>query len=344
MTHYLQKLCSNKIDLDRVNKPFCAIIGSHPSKGARSPLLWNYVTKKLNLDVQMICLDVDLSNLNELFLELGNDHNFLGGCLAVPHKSSAFKLIKCADTITANIEAINNISRDNGKLIGFNTDGHAALECIKNDLIKNLKGQKCILFGLGGTGQAVLSHLVDAVGASGQITVVTSCDFKYARCREKYQDRCNLHKSSFAELTSENESYSLVINCSPLGSNLTQKIEEKYFYFQPFGSLDSITVGDFLTANDQAEFEHINQRLIAQHFERVSSFLGKFQNIKMFDCVYQPDKTVQSIICDKQGIHYLNGTDMNKNQAVLAFENTLGKFIKGLNHSQIANLMSKAMT
>lgn len=45
MIDELRNLVENDIDLKN-NEKFCAILGLNPSKGARSPLLWNAVFKK----------------------------------------------------------------------------------------------------------------------------------------------------------------------------------------------------------------------------------------------------------------------------------------------------------
>ena len=42
----IENLIENKIRIPQ-NKKFCAIIGSNPSKGARSPLLWNRTFKQM---------------------------------------------------------------------------------------------------------------------------------------------------------------------------------------------------------------------------------------------------------------------------------------------------------
>ena len=41
------KLIENDLDLD-LKKKFFTIIGSSPSKGARSPILWNELYEKIN--------------------------------------------------------------------------------------------------------------------------------------------------------------------------------------------------------------------------------------------------------------------------------------------------------
>ena len=52
-----QNLIDNNIKEKNI-KDFVAIIGETPSKGARSPVLWNRAFKNLSIKRKMIALDV----------------------------------------------------------------------------------------------------------------------------------------------------------------------------------------------------------------------------------------------------------------------------------------------
>ena len=51
-------------DLDQ----FCVILGLNPSKGARSPTLWNRVFSSEEKKIKMLPLDVSPERLKELFM------------------------------------------------------------------------------------------------------------------------------------------------------------------------------------------------------------------------------------------------------------------------------------
>ena len=52
------------------NEKFVVIIGRSPSKGARSPDLWNSAYKKLDQKIKMYPLDVSQNNLKKLIAHL----------------------------------------------------------------------------------------------------------------------------------------------------------------------------------------------------------------------------------------------------------------------------------
>ena len=51
-------LVGNQIKIDHLDQ-YAAIIGESPSKGARSPKLWNAVFKDCDLNCKMVPLDVN---------------------------------------------------------------------------------------------------------------------------------------------------------------------------------------------------------------------------------------------------------------------------------------------
>ena len=113
----------------------------------------------------MIPLDVREDKLEQVFNYLKEDKLCLGGAVAVPYKEKIFNLIK--DNVGEEIRAIGAVNcfhrPANGSLInkftGTNTDGEAALEPIRQQLIE---GQNLTigLLGFGGAGKAIFSFLL----------------------------------------------------------------------------------------------------------------------------------------------------------------------------------------
>ena len=85
----INKFISNK-KIRPLYKNYTAIIGLNPSKGARSPALWNAAFKGYKIKNQMIPLDVNSKKLFKLLTALEKDPNFIGGCVTIPHKERVF--------------------------------------------------------------------------------------------------------------------------------------------------------------------------------------------------------------------------------------------------------------
>ena len=146
-----------------MSKKYAAILGLNPSKGARSPKLWNTAFSLLNHETKMICIDIDSEQeVERIIKDLEKDSSFIGGCIAFPYKETIFKILdfEMIDKISQPIGAVNCLyrSKDNS-LRATNTDGFAALKSFLNLVEKKDIFPKSILIGgLGGAGKAVASY------------------------------------------------------------------------------------------------------------------------------------------------------------------------------------------
>jgi len=141
---------------------YAAILGLTPSKGARSPLLWNAAFKAGGIDAAMVPMDVTPENLPGLVAALKADRRYIGGAVAVPHKQTIAALLDRLEPEAERIGAVNAIYRDGDALVGANTDGAGALSQIA-EAVPDLASRKAVLIGLGGAGIAVATYLAGAV-------------------------------------------------------------------------------------------------------------------------------------------------------------------------------------
>ena len=82
----LNKLISNNF-LNEENNKYTLIIGETPSKGARSPKLWNKAYKKLNIEIKMFPADVKKEKLRYLINYLRTDNYLLDQLSLLPIKN-----------------------------------------------------------------------------------------------------------------------------------------------------------------------------------------------------------------------------------------------------------------
>ena len=162
MIDQLAKLVENDLSVFSLDC-FSVILGTSPSKGARSPLLWNKVYAREKKNVKMVPLDVRPENIKAVFELLESEPKCLGGAIAVPYKETIFKLIE--DQLPENVKQIGavncfyrQIKGSKNKFTGTNTDGEAALDPIYN--IINDKPITIAVLGFGGAGKAILSFLL----------------------------------------------------------------------------------------------------------------------------------------------------------------------------------------
>jgi len=205
---------------ENYNKKFYAIIGENPSKGARSPKLWNACFKKFKIDAKMIPIDIRKKEFTSTFRKLINNKNYLGGAVAVPYKEEVFKKLKFSLEKKSKLSmAVNCIIRKK-TLKTFNTDGESALMVLKNNKLK--KKHKILLLGLGGAGKAVASQLFSFSKKNLFVSARSRKSAIYARN----------NKMNFIDWTKRHNNlhyFDYVINCTSCGfKNNQSPINKKY--------------------------------------------------------------------------------------------------------------------
>ncbi len=138
----------------------CGIIGD-PVEHSLSPVMQNAAFEELNLDLVYVAFRVRREELRGAIIGLKN-LGLLGLNVTMPHKNNVLKELDEIDSTARSIGAVNTILNDDGRLVGYNTDGGGALKALKENGI-TLKGKKLLLLGAGGTAKAIAFHAAHEV-------------------------------------------------------------------------------------------------------------------------------------------------------------------------------------
>lgn len=233
----INKIIDNHLSQNSLDK-FSVIIGYNPSKGARSPLLWNKVYKAEKKNMAMLPLDVSSERLSELISCLKENNKCLGGAIAVPHKEAMFSLLEdqCAPEIK-EIGAINCFFRDTKDqskfFSGTNTDGEGSLDPISK-LIKEQKNLKICLIGYGGTGKAVAAFLIKNMRDSQKLKIFNRTEIK------KYLTTSQVLFLSSKVLSDYIDTFDLIINATTVGTK--ESLNESPIPNELFSKMKSSTL------------------------------------------------------------------------------------------------------
>ncbi|MFT5206871.1 MAG: shikimate dehydrogenase, partial [Candidatus Omnitrophota bacterium] len=137
------------------------VIGD-PIAHSFSPHLHNAVFKARGINAVYVAFNVkpdDLPSAIEGFGALG----IQGLNITIPHKEqSVHYLNNIPSSMDKVIGAVNTIVLDEGRTMGFNTDGAAFLEDLKTQFDLNPIDKKAILIGAGGAARAIAFALLGA--------------------------------------------------------------------------------------------------------------------------------------------------------------------------------------
>ncbi len=213
----LNKIIENKITDTNLDY-FSVIVGRSPSRGARSPDLWNRVFNAENKKIKMLPVDVIPEKLSDLFFCLQKNDRCLGGAIAVPYKQSMFNYVK--DHTSQEVKSIGAINcffrkdkEPNENFTGTNTDGEAALDPIMS-FLNGSKKKRIALIGMGGAGKAIWAFLNDRFGDFHSFYA-----FNRSKVKIVHTDLEKVEVFPIREFENSLSSFDLVINATSAGSS-----------------------------------------------------------------------------------------------------------------------------
>jgi len=212
MSADVRKLTGNVCDTSPWPQ-YAAILGASPSKGARSPVLWNAAFETHGVEATMLPMDVTAENLEPLLEALSADRCFIGGAVAVPFKDSVARWLGSNLSAEASaIGAVNCLFRQDGRLMGTNTDGEAARVSFES-AHGSLAGKSVLLLGPGGAGKAVAAYLTTAIGANGSLTLAAR-----SNAARDYAQRIGARFAPWSDIDSVLAGLDVVVNCTSIGA------------------------------------------------------------------------------------------------------------------------------
>ena len=107
-----------------------ALLGS-PVAHSISPLMHNESFRLLGLDYVYLCFDVNEETLPAAVAGL-KTCGIRGFNLTMPNKNKIVELLDELSPEAQLIGAVNTVLNDNGKLIGYNTDGYGFMQSVRD--------------------------------------------------------------------------------------------------------------------------------------------------------------------------------------------------------------------
>lgn len=322
------------------NRPYAVIIGESPSKGARSPLLWNAAFKGLGIEAQMYPCDVRQERLGDLIEALKQDSFFIGGAVTMPYKTAVTSLLDGLEEPARFIQAVNCIYRKDGQLIGANTDGEAALWSLQQHT-GDISGKTVLMLGAGGAGSAVAVYVARALGLKGKMYLVNRNQDHASHLLNRLKSLTSVEGLALEQLTPDIlSSVDVLINTTSIGFEHMKKDAQGFYSLKWHMPLAPVGKMRISTACGNNEWITIAKNDIALNIVQSLERLSLMKKPVVMDIIYQPLQTVLLSLADKLGYQTINGLAMNLEQAVIAFikANPVNEDIKGY-QSKIRALM-----
>lgn len=321
-------LIENKLKID-IRNNFALIFGLTPSKGARSPKLWNKVYKFKKNQIRMFPADVSKKNLKKITFDLKKNTKFIGGSVTAPYKVDIIKYLDGIDSISKKIGSINTLVKSDNKLDGFNTDYYGALNTLKK--FKNKK--KILILGCGGAGKAVVLATLKNFNKC-KIFLFNRNKLKLKKFISKLGKNLNLKiHNNLNDIYSE-KGYDLVINTTSIGFDSWIYANNLYYNFKYFSPLTDLNKVKGTKTKNTKKFIQKNLLIQKKDRQNLRNFFNINNTAQVFDIIYYPKKTNLMKYAKKNTI---NGLQMNLDQAVKAYQIVN----RNMNFNQIKKIMKK---
>lgn len=256
----------------------------YPISHTFSPMMHNAAFEKLGIDAVYVSFAVRPDEIKKAIAGI-KTLGLSGLNLTIPHKEICMPYLDELSVEADAMKAVNTIVNQDGKLVGYNTDGRGFVRALKSFLQFDTNRKAAFLFGAGGAGKAVAVQL--AIEGSNEIYITdisAEQSRRLAANLKKKFPKCKV-KMFLAHQKSEIEraivDCDLLINATPCGMKHT----------------------DPVVVNPKA----LHKKLV------------------VCDLVYNPAQTKLLAEAKKRNLKTMNGLGMLLYQGVIAFELWTGK-------------------
>lgn len=255
-----------------------------PAKHSKSPLIHNLAFEYLNengaffaFEVSPDCLEDAIKGVRAL--------NINGFSISMPHKIEIIPLLDEISEEARLIGAVNTVLNQDGKLIGYNTDGIGYMRSLKESNVDYV-GKKLIVLGAGGAGTAIAMQ--GALEGLAEIVIFNRKDNFYDQAQRN------------AQIINEE----LDVNCKASVYDLAdqERLEQEIRSCDILANVTSVGMKNLQGQTLLPEATWLNSKIVVT------------------DAIYSPEKTKLLEQAESRGCKTLNGLEMLLWQGAKQFE------------------------
>jgi shikimate dehydrogenase len=136
-----------------------ALVIGDPIEHSLSPVMHNEAFKQAGIQGSYEKKKVTSGDLPS-FLQYLKESDYAGCNVTIPHKVAIIPYLDEIDPEAEKIGAVNTVVNNNGKLIGYNTDGKGFLLGLKEKISKPISEMNILLIGAGGAARSIAYALL----------------------------------------------------------------------------------------------------------------------------------------------------------------------------------------
>ncbi len=182
------------------------------------PAIHNAAFEKLGLPLVYVAHDVSPADLPAAMAGV-RALGYRGLSITMPHKAAALSLVDEVDKVAAAIGCINTVVNQDGRLVGYNSDGQGALDALRRAGITT-DGSRVLVLGSGGAARAV-AMTIALRRKPAELSILGVVDGELAALGRDIGDRAGLKARTLRlderSLTAAVAGADILLQCTPIG-------------------------------------------------------------------------------------------------------------------------------
>ena len=190
-----------------------AVIG-HPVAHSHSPRLFNTIFFEKKVNAVYLAFDhIDVKPLVQSMRDLS-----IGGySVTIPHKEKAYSLVDEVDDLAKMTGAINTIVQRKKKLYGYNYDGVAAIEALKNN-VEDWQERPVFFLGAGGAARGIAIAMALKFSYKKKIVFAVRTPQKAKSLADDLKKlSCDVEVVTLQSIDKKKWNREIIINTTPVG-------------------------------------------------------------------------------------------------------------------------------
>ena len=185
----------------------CFLIG-HPIGHSLSPVIHSAAYEAVGLNWHYAVMDVLEADLDAVLSGIDGER-VVGVNVTIPHKQAVYQRLDALPETAKAVGAVNTVYRQDGKLIGDNTDVAGFAAPLQELTDVNWSTKTALILGAGGAARAV-AHALTQVIELAEVTVA-------ARREATARAIPNVTVGSWEQRATAAQSADLIVNTTPVG-------------------------------------------------------------------------------------------------------------------------------
>lgn len=205
---------------------YSALIGN-PVGHSVSPSMFNFISKEKKIEYEHLKINVETKEKLKETIEAMKILGFCGFNITIPYKIDIVKLMDSIDESARTINSVNTVKIIDGKFIGYNTDGIAAVQAIEKKLCNITSDKNILLIGAGGAARPICYEIYKK---TKNIIVMNRYREEAENMIENISKDIKIYDLSAENYSTQIQKADIIINATPVGmypNNFEQLLDDE---------------------------------------------------------------------------------------------------------------------